>query len=134
MIRFGIRVLQASSPERPTPVSPEAEADERLRKILPRLRTLFRYTDYTTLDRQRAEVPLGTQQRFALPGARQLEVTPDQLQGQLLRMRVRLLRGEQPELRTIMSVAPGAPAVLGGPPHGDGVLIIILWANPNPDR
>jgi RNA polymerase sigma-70 factor (ECF subfamily) len=133
IIRFGIRVLQASSPERPTPVSPEAEADERLRMILPRLRTLFRYTDYTTLDRQRAEVPLGTQQRFPLPGPRQLEVTPDQLlEGNTLRMRVRLLRGEQAELRTIMSVAPGAPAVLGGPPHGDGVLVIILWANPNP--
>jgi hypothetical protein len=28
--------------------------------------------------------------------------------------------------------SPGAPAVLGGPPHGNGVLIIILWANPNP--
>jgi hypothetical protein len=133
IIRFGIRVLQASSPERPTAVSPEAEADERLRMILPRLRTLFRYTDYTTLDRQRAEVPLGTQQRFPLPGPRLLEVTPDQLlEGNTLRMRVRLLRGEQAELRTIMSVAPGAPAVLGGPPHGDGVLVIILWANPNP--
>ena len=56
---------------------------------------------------------------------------PD-LTGNTLRMRVRLLRGEQAELRTIMSVAPGAPAVLGGPPHGDGVLVIILWANPNP--
>jgi RNA polymerase sigma-70 factor (ECF subfamily) len=134
MIRFGIRVLQASSPAQPAPASPEAEADERLQRILPRLRTLFRYTDYTTLDRQRAEVPLGTQQRFPLPGSRQLEVTPDQLQGTLLRMRVRLLRGEQPELRTIMSVAPGAPAVLGGPAHGEGVLIIILWANPNPER
>jgi hypothetical protein len=22
--------------------------------------------------------------------------------------------------------------VLGGPPYGNGVLIIILWANPNP--
>ena len=30
--------------------------------------------------------------------------------------------------------APGAPAVLGGPPYGNGVLIIILWANPNPRR
>ena len=26
---------------------------------------------------------------------------------------------------------PGAPAILGGPPYGRGVLIIILWANPN---
>jgi RNA polymerase sigma-70 factor (ECF subfamily) len=132
MIRFGIRVLQASSGPSATPASPEPD-DERMRMILPRLRTLFRYTEYTTLDRQRAEVPLGTQQRFPLPGPRQLEVTPDQLlEGNTLRMRVRLLRGEQPELRTNMSVAPGAPAVLGGPPHGEGVLIIILWANPNP--
>ena len=150
IIRFGVRVLQASSPPAPTAVpatpgqrqaapaspaplkSPEAETDERLRAILPRLRTLFRYTDYTTLDRQRSEAPLGTLQRFTLPGPRQLEVTPDQLQGNSVRMRVRLLRDDQAELRTVIVAAPGAPAVLGGPSYGDGVLIIILWANPNP--
>lgn len=150
VIRFGVRVLQASSAPPPTAVpaapgprpaapaspgplkSPEAETDERLRAILPRLRTLFRYTDYTTLDRQRAEGPLGTLQRFTIPGPRHLEVTPDQLQGNSVRMRVRLLRDDQSELRTVIVAAPGAPAVLGGPSHGDGVLIIILWANPNP--
>ena len=149
VIRFGVRVLQASSPPppampaapglRPAPPAtpaplnaPEAETDERLRAILPRLRTLFRYTEYTTLDRQRAQGPLGALQRFTLPGPRQLEVTPDQLQGTSVRMRVRLLRDDQPELRTVIVAAPGAPAVLGGPSYGDGVLIIILWANPNP--
>jgi len=65
-------------------------------------------------------------------GDRQLEVLPDQLQGQAVRMRVRLLKGDQPELRAVIVAAPGAPAVLGGPVHGGGVLIIILWANPNP--
>jgi hypothetical protein len=103
-----------------------------MRRILPRLRTLFRYTDYTTLDRQRVEGPLGTPQRFAVPGERWLEVTPDQLQGNHVRMRVRLLRGEHSEVNAAIQAAPGAPAVLGGPPYGNGVLIIILWANPNP--
>jgi len=28
--------------------------------------------------------------------------------------------------------APGAPAIVGGPRHGAGVLIIILWADPLP--
>jgi hypothetical protein len=42
------------------------------------------------------------------------------------------LRGSQQELRATITAAPGSPAVLGGPPHGDGVLIIILWANPAP--
>jgi RNA polymerase sigma-70 factor (ECF subfamily) len=136
VIRFGIRILEASSaPKSPSaPLAPkqEAETDERLRRIIPRLQTLFRYTDYTTLDRQRVEGPLGAQQRFAVPGERWLEVTPDQMQGTSVRMRVRLLRGERPEMNANILAAPGAPAVLGGPPYGNGVLIIILWANPNP--
>jgi RNA polymerase sigma-70 factor (ECF subfamily) len=135
-IRFGVRIMEASSaPEgspAKTPPPLEAELDERMKKLLPRLRTLFRYTDYTTLDRQRGEGPLGTQHRFAVPGERWLEVTPDELHGSAVRMRVRLLRGERPEVNTAILAAPGAPAVLGGPPHGNGVLIIILWANPNP--
>ena len=141
IIRFGVRIMEASNtpaPEgqgalkNPASPTPEAETDERMKRILPRLRTLFRYTDYTTLDRQRVEGPLGTQQRFAVPGERWLEVTPDQLQGNHVRMRVRLLRGVHPEVNAAIQAAPGAPAVLGGPPYGNGVLIIILWANPNP--
>jgi RNA polymerase sigma-70 factor (ECF subfamily) len=139
IVRFGVRILEASTPRegqsgpKATPApKPDAEADERLRKILPRLHALFRYTDYTTLDRQRVEGPLGAQQRFAVPGERWLEVTPDELHGTSVRMRVRLLRGEQPEMKAAILVAPGAPAVLGGPAYGNGVLIIILWANPNP--
>jgi RNA polymerase sigma-70 factor, ECF subfamily len=136
VIRFGIRILEASSaPKSPSAVpapGSEIEPDERLRQIIPRLQTLFRYTDYTTLDRQRVEGPLGTQQRFAVPGERWLEVTPDKMQGTSVRMRVRLLRGERPEMNANILAAPGAPAVLGGPPYGNGVLIIILWANPNP--
>lgn len=139
IVRFGVRILEASTPREgqsapkaaPAP-KPDAEADERLRKILPRLHALFRYTDYTTLDRQRVEGPLGAQQRFAVPGERWLEVTPDELHGTSVRMRVRLLRGEQPEMKAAILAAPGAPAVLGGPAYGNGVLIIILWANPNP--
>lgn len=134
VVRFGVRIMEASSAPKnpPAPQAPEQEMDERLKRILPRLQTLFRYTDYTTLDRQRVEGPLGAQQRFAVPGERWLEVTPDQLQGSSVRMRVRLLRGERPEMNANILAAPGAPAVLGGPPYGSGVLIIILWANPNP--
>jgi RNA polymerase sigma-70 factor (ECF subfamily) len=139
MIRFGVRIMEASAraPEtegairNPAP-APEAEVDERMRRILPRLRTIFRYTDYTTLDRQRVEGPLGARQRFAVPGERWLEVTPDELHGNAVRMRVRLLRGERSEVNAAILAAPGAPAVFAGPPHGNGVLIIILWANPNP--
>jgi RNA polymerase sigma-70 factor (ECF subfamily) len=170
MIRFGVRVLQASNsgapdapsarrvppppsrqvaPEAPPPAPPGGRPyaqppgppppgaggapggeDERLKRLIPQLQMLFRYNDYTTLERHRVEGPLGTPQRFSIPGERWLEVTPDEMQGRRVRMRVRLFRGDHPEMNANIIAAPGAPAVLGGPPHGNGVLIIILWANP----
>jgi RNA polymerase sigma-70 factor (ECF subfamily) len=162
-VRFGVRVLQASNPvgqeaagppsirPRPpeTPVAepppsppggereatpPPAPEDHRLKRIVPQLRTLFRYNDYTQLRQYRTDGALGSAQRFSIPGERWLEITPDQLLGKGVRMRVRLLQGEQPEMTANIVAAPGAPALIGGPRHGDGVLIIILWANPNPSR
>jgi hypothetical protein len=156
IIRFGVRVLQASNPAAqdvppppprgfpppppppgqplPAPLTgspPGQEADHYLRRVMPQLRTLFRYNEYTPLDRHRVDGPLGTPQRFAIPGDRWLEVTPDQMQGHSVRMHVRLLKGEQPEMNASLVASPGAPAVFGGLPHGSGVLIIILWVNPN---
>ena len=184
MIRFGVRVLQASNVARPEtapppsvqqrppapspappapppapqgqphagpavpqggqqqPVSPfplpppntsiAAGDDERLKRILPQLQMVFRYNNYTTLERHRVDGPLGTVQRFPIPGERWLEVTPDEMLGKRVRMRVRLFKGDRLEMNASIVAAPGAPAVVGGPPHGNGVLIIILWANPNP--
>ncbi len=179
MIRFGVRVLQASNvakPEtlpgpgaqQPSPPAPHqgppvaaqtpppppltqgqpphgtpfplpppnssiaAGDDERLKRILPQLQMVFRYNNYTTLERHRVDGRLGTLQRFAIPGERWLEVTPEEMLGKRVRMKVRLFKGDRPEMNASIIAAPGAPAVLGGPPHGNGVLIIILWANPAP--
>jgi hypothetical protein len=116
----------------PVPPPPPAPEDSRLQKVIPQLRALFRYNDYTPLEQYRSDGPLGSAQRFSIAGQRWLEVTPDQLLGRGVRMRVRLLQGDQPMMTANIVAAPGAPALIGGPPHGDGVLIIILWANPNP--
>lgn len=167
MIRFGVRVLQASNAEGPEEASPPGhrqlrpppplggppppppqppstgastsaapapgtESEERLRRLIPQLKSVFRYSEYVQLARHRVEGPLGAMQRFAIPGDRWLDVTPDQLHGKQVRMQVRLLKGEQAEMSASLLASPGAPAVFGGPPHGKGVLIIILWANPDP--
>ena len=101
-------------------------------KLLPRLQAIFRFSDFTPVTRHALEGPLGTMQRFSIPGDRWLLVTPDHLQGRSVRMHVKLLKGEQPEMNSILLASPGAPAIFGGPHYGRGVLIIILWANPNP--
>ncbi|HXH82334.1 MAG TPA: hypothetical protein VNN07_05325, partial [Candidatus Tectomicrobia bacterium] len=135
VVRFGARVLLGSDgPPAPTVRAAPAEIDERLQRFLPKLRQLFSYREYTSLERYRAEVPVGTTQQWAVPGDRTLEVVPEAVAGETVRMRVRLLRGPVLELGTSILAARGSPAVIGGPRHANGVLIIIVWANANPER
>ena len=128
----------APSPNIPPPAAPVAppppppgDPDNRLQRLLPQLRAVFRFAEFTPIARHVLEGPLGIMQRFSIPGDRWLDVTPDQLHGRQVRMHVRLVKGEHPEMNASLLASPGAPAILGGPPYGRGVLIIILWANPN---
>jgi RNA polymerase sigma-70 factor, ECF subfamily len=133
VVRFGARVLLATDkPPTSASLRPGPPADERLRAFLPRLRQLTGYAEYTPLDRYRAEVPIGSIQQWPVPGDRMLEVIPDRVEGDTVYMRVRLQRGAVNEVTTNIQAARGNPAVIGGPRYAEGVLVIIVWANANP--
>jgi len=140
-VHFEVRVLQASNPPAPQPAPAGKQApapagpavsqmDERLKQIVPRLSKLFRYSDYTPLEHHNVDVEFGASKRLPAPGDRSLEVTPMDLQGKSVRMQVRLLKSEKSVMTSNIVAAPGAPAIIGGPRHGTGVLIIIIWADP----
>jgi RNA polymerase sigma-70 factor, ECF subfamily len=133
VVRFGARVLLGTDAPLPVGVlAAPAAGDERMVAFIPKLRQLFRYREYASLERYRAEVPVGTLQVWSVPGDRRLELLPESVSGDTVRMRVRLVRGSMTELLTDIRAARGNPAVIGGPRHGDGVLIIVVWANANP--
>src|SRR3989442_1594665 len=101
VVRVGTRVVLATDgPPSPAMRVAPPEPDERLAQFLPRLRQLFRYKEYTSLERYRAEVPVGATQRLPVPGGRQLEVTPEGVNGNTVRLRVRLERGGRSEVDT----------------------------------
>jgi hypothetical protein len=133
IVRFGTRIVLASDgpPPNAPPKGPEPP-DERLEAFLPKLRQLFRYKEYTSLERYRAEVPVGTTQKWPVPGDRRLEVTPQSVKGGAVSFNVRLVRGSLNEVSTNIQAQSNNPAVIGGPKHGSGTLIIILWTNPTP--
>ena len=133
IVRFGSRVLVGTDGTLPAGLKPVGgEGDERLTAFMPKLRQLFRYKEYSSLARYRAEVPVGTLQTWTIPGDRTLEVLPESISGDTVRMRVKLTRGTVNEVVTNIQAARGNPAVLGGPKYDGGVLIIIVWANANP--
>ena len=97
---------------------------------MPRLRKLFRYSDYMPLDHHNVDVECGSVRRLAVAGERWLEVTPQELQGKSVRMQVRLLKVDKQTMQANVVAGPGAPYVVGGPRQGTGELIIIIWADP----
>ncbi len=129
-VRFGARVLLAADAPPPAHVQVIA-VDKRLEDFIPKLRQLFRYSEYTSLERFRAEVPVGTTQKWPVPGDRQLELTPEHVSERTVKLRLKLIRGNVSELVTDIQARHGSPAVLGGPKYANGVLIIIVWANPD---
>ena len=135
VVRFGTRVLVGTDGPPSASLKPiGGEGDERMVAFMPKLRQLFRYKEYASLARYRAEVPVGTLQTWAIPGDRTLEVLPESVSGDTVRMRVKLTRGTVNEVVTNIQAARGNPAVIGGPKYDGGVLIIIVWANANPER
>ena len=118
VVRFSAQVLLASDGGGGGSVPPD------LQQLLPRLQQTLRYRDYTLLERYSGQAAVGQTQRFSVPGDRQLEITPEGAAP--ARLRVRLVRGNVAEVNTVIQAAPGAPAVLGGPRHGNGVLIIVV--------
>lgn len=146
-VTIGVRIIMATNQPSPpisgpgTPQPPPqrtfvppprsgAPIDEQSRPILRQLREVFGYSHYELMDHYRATVPAGAAQRFFLPGGRELEVQPVAVRGPLVRLSIKIYRGGVPELTTLLDVPPGRPALVGGPPHGAGVLIIAITARP----
>jgi hypothetical protein len=123
MVRFSAQVLVAADgPGVGEPIPADLEY------LVPRLRQTLRYRDYTLVNQYRGQAPVGGSQRFSVPGDRQLEITPESASP--VRLRVRLVRGGLAEVNTSIQAAPGAPAVIGGPRHAGGVLIIVVSPSP----
>ena len=126
MIRFSVQVLLASD----TATGPGEPPPEDLQQLLPKLQQVFRYKQYQLVQQHRGQTPVGGVQRWPVPGDRTLEITPESVTGQTVRFQVRLQRGGVTEVTTSLQATHRVPAVIGGPRHGDGVLIVVVRTIP----
>lgn len=106
--------------------------ETRLAPWAPRLREVFGYSTFEPMSAFESVMPLGLSQRFALPGGRELEILPLAIRPPMVRLAVKILRGHLAEIATVMDVPPRRPALIGGPPHGGGVLIISIRSRAEP--
>jgi hypothetical protein len=104
----------------------------RLQLWVPRLREIFGYVIFEPMSAFETTMPVGIRQRFALPGGRELSIQPLGVRPPVVRMAIQISRGPVTEIATVMDVPARRPALIGGPPHGTGVLIIAIRSRPEP--
>jgi RNA polymerase sigma factor (sigma-70 family) len=105
---------------------PPGGCGSQIRLRLPRLQEVFGYSHFEPMSAFETIMPVGTAQRFALPGGRELVIHPLAIRPPVVRVALKVLRGPMAEIATVMDVPPRRPAYIGGPPHGAGVLIIAI--------
>jgi hypothetical protein len=89
---------------------------------------VFKYRTYRLVKEESQKVSWQGKANFEIPGGRTLVVTPQEYRNERIALKVRLLKGDQPQLDTVVQLRNGGNFLLGGPAHEGGVLILSISA------
>jgi hypothetical protein len=99
--------------------------DTRLDRIEYRLRRIFNFEHYGVLGHQQTLLTLPAQLQLDLGHGYRLQLDARSRDGRV-QAQVVWMRGGERLLTTSVNQSRGTPAVLGGPPHDGGTLILVL--------
>jgi ABC-type uncharacterized transport system fused permease/ATPase subunit len=121
-VQVRLRVIQASNVG--------ANVDPSLRDLHKELGSLFNFTSYRLVRDQM--LSLSPNQPAALPvheGRSSIEITQVGSQRNIVELKVRIKRDGTDILNTQVRLSPGRTVLIGGPKHGEGVVILGLSVN-----
>jgi len=103
--------------------------DPELSGLVEELRSLFRYSSYRLLSKDR--LALNTQETgiVSLPGQRMLKVTPTSLQGKRVELQLVILKKDKQIFETVIQLLNNGSIIVGGPKHQDGSLLFNISAS-----
>lgn len=105
-------------------------SDPRLKSYEAQLRRLFKFPHYAFLGEARQALPLEQPASLSLAGDFSVQVTLSPAAPTSPKWRAELTwrRKDDVLIRTSLTLSPGVPAILGGPSHADGNLILAVTA------
>ncbi len=102
--------------------------DPSLRDLHGQLGSLFRYTSYRLLKDERLNLSPNQPGTVPIHEGRSIEITQVGFQANTAEIRVRIRRDGAELLNTQVRLSPGRTVLIGGPKHGEGVVILALSA------
>jgi hypothetical protein len=116
-----IRVIQASNIGH--------SIDPSLRDVYRELGSLFSFTSYRLLRDETLDLILSRPVTISAHPGRFMEVSLIGLRRDMAKLRIRVVREERDILSTEVRLLPGRTVLIGGPRHGEGVIIYAVSAH-----
>lgn len=103
--------------------------DPELSGLVQELRSLFRYSSYRLLSRDRLSLKTGETGIVSLPGQRVLKVTPTSVQEKRVELQLVILKKDKQIFETLVQLLNNGSIIVGGPKHQDGSLLFNISAS-----
>ena len=120
-VQTRVRVIQASNVGK--------AIDPSLRDLHDQLGSLFNFTSYRLLRDGIVILSPNQPASVSTHKGRSIEITQVWFQRNIAELRVRIRRDGTDILNTQVRLSPGRTVLIGGPKHGEGVVILALSAN-----
>jgi len=97
--------------------------DPSLKKIIPELKSVFKYTSYRLLKNQRLALNFNRKGHVELPGKRTLIVMPTNMDGKRIRYQITIRKNNDPIFQTRVRLKNNSSITIGGPQFNNGYLL-----------
>jgi hypothetical protein len=110
-----VKVIHASTGPR--------HVDPSLNRIIPELKSVFKYTSYKLIKDQRLNLGFNERGRVVLPGKRVLVVMPVNMEGKRIQYQINIQKNKQSVFQTRVLLKNNSSITIGGPQFNNGVLL-----------
>jgi hypothetical protein len=100
-----------------------AYLDPRLSSLVGELRSVFKYSSYRLLSEDSANLGMGETREVSLPGKRILKITPVQVTGNRVELKLVMFKKNQNIFQTVVKLLNKSSLTVGGPEYEDGYLL-----------
>lgn len=111
-----VRIIEASNVG--------ATVDPTLKELHHQLSSLFKYTSYRLLRDEQLQLTLHQTTILSVHPGRSIEITPLKFHANTAELRVKIKRERTEILDTQVRIDRGRTVLIGGPKHGEGVVIL----------
>jgi len=118
-VRIDVKTILASNEK--------GDTDPRLKDLVRELQSVFRYSSYQLLGRDRLNLHMNRSEIISLPGRRSMSITLKGISGRRATLQLEIYKGNSQIFQTVIQLRNQSSVTVGGPEYKGGYLLFNIY-------